>query len=65
MFLIDDGGKPDIVAKLFIVMFLSWQSYNIQFQIAIIVFIDYPPCTIKHKEFSLLLWLHVILLGYA
>ena len=42
MFLIDDGGRPYIVAKALMVIPCSLQSYNIRLRTAIIVFIAYP-----------------------
>ena len=43
IFLIDDGGRPDIVAKALMVIPRSLQSCNIQLRTAIVVFIAYPP----------------------
>ena len=53
----DEGGRPDIVAKPFIVISRSWHSYNILLRTAIVVFIDYPPLRIYGDAFTLVFYI--------
>ena len=65
IFFMDDGGRPDIVAKAFIVILRSLQSCSIRLRTAVTVFIIVLPYVVSVRDFICVCRLCVILLGYA